>query len=558
MSQRLALLIGHTRYQDDRLAVPHNSGDVTTLAETLRDRRHGRFDNVHVLLDKTAVDLQLAIAAFLEQPLVHDDLIVLYFAGHCLFDSSDVFLAAGDAFTEPYLDATTIQADFIRRRLNQCPARQLLILDCVQSRLDGAPEVDAPRRLGHAFGGPNRVVFLAAQTAVSAPPSTFTQTLTQGLHDLAADSDRDGRLTIAEWFAYSQAAAQDDRAALWQKWSDRLPDDWVVTAVSADKLSLPPIAPTPLEELPSAAARPASRRNGLIAALLILLLLFFGGGYALRNGLASAPAPTSTTPAALAVADTAVPQAQSTGSPTAKLPTATAVPPTPTPQPAATRAATQTPTSTLSPTRTPSPAASPSPSATASATPTPTATTTPIPMQITAEAAFLRAGPGVNYKIIGFPLQGTAVTAVARNSDATWYNVILADGGSGWVYTDVIRPDDAAIGPTLPIAATIPAPVDEFYDFAAQDNGDTLVVQVYHAYVGTRGEEAFLRARLLPETDQVQPAYLNGDDLGLGLRIVAFSRTGGAPYTSTGVEFCMVDTAGEAFYCQTFPIRKAW
>ncbi|MCA9969352.1 MAG: SH3 domain-containing protein, partial [Anaerolineales bacterium] len=200
----------------------------------------------------------------------------------------------------------------------------------------------------------------------------------------------------------------------------------------------------------------------------------------------------------------------------------------------------------------------PSVTSTPTVTPTPSATPTPIPMQITAEAAFLRAGPGVNYKIIAFPLQGAGVTAVARNSDATWYNVILEDDTSGWIYNDVVRPDDTAVGPTLPLAATIPAPLNEFYDFSAQDNGNTLVVQVYHVYVGTRGEDAFLRARLLPETDQVQPSYLNGDDLGLGLRIVAFSRTGSAPYTSTGVEFCMVDTTGEAFYCQTFPIRKEW
>ena len=563
MSQRLALLISHTQYQDDRLAVPHGSGDVAALAEALRGGRHGRFDNVHILLDKTAVDLQLAIAAFLEQPLTPDDLILLYFAGHCLFDSSDAFLAAADAFTEPYLDATTIQADFVRRRLNQCAARQLLILDCMHSRLDGAPEVDAPRRLGHAFGGPNRVVFLAAQPAISSQPSVFTQTLTQGLQGLAADSDRDGRLTVAEWFAYAQArsTAPDNIAPLWEKWGDSLHDGWVVTAVSPDKLIPPGALLPPTEEIPevppagAALPAPATRRYGLIAALVVLLLLL-GGWLVLRDGFASSPPATATTAVLVAAMPT-------------NTPTATAVPASPTPEtavPEPTAESTSTATASPAPSRTPAPSATPtasatlSPSATATITPSPTATTTPIPMQITAEAAFLRAGPGVNYKIIAFPLQGTGVTAVARNSEATWYNVILADGQTGWIYTDVVRPDDTAVGPTLPIAATIPAPVNEFYNFSAQDTGRTLIVQIYHAYVGTRGEEALLRARLLPETNEVQPAYLNGDDLGLGLRIVEFTRTGSgsAPYTSTGVEFCMVDTAGESFYCQTFPVRKEW
>ena len=180
-------------------------------------------------------------------------------------------------------------------------------------------------------------------------------------------------------------------------------------------------------------------------------------------------------------------------------------------------------------------------------------------MEIVAQAAFLRAGPGTNYRIIAFPPRGTQVTAVGRNTDATWYNVILPDGGRGWLYTDVVRPADAAAAPTLPIAATIPAPVDEFYDFLAQNTGSTLIAQVYHAYVGTRGDDATLRARVLPETDQIQVRYLSGVELGLGLLIVEFSRpVAGDAYTSTGVEFCMVDAAGEAFHCQTFPARKEW
>jgi len=541
MSKRLALLIGHSSYQDDRLTIPHtDSGDVTALAEILRDRHHGRFDNVHILLDKTAVDVQLGIAAFLEQPLAPDDLILLYFAGHCLLDKRAVYLAAADTFTETYLDATTIDADFIRRRLAYCPAQKVVILDCCVSRFDGAAAPDAPAVLAQAFGGPGQALFLAVASAPLPEPSSFTQALTNGLRGLAADRNQDGRLTLQEWFA----AAQTDHAP-WQKLADETQDGWVITAVSPDKLIPPPIP----------AVTPSKQRSYLLPVLLLILLLGLGGVYAL-GGFAPTLSPTPTSEA-VGIARV----------------TETAVPATPTVLPSA-ALATPMPTQTGRPSQTPSPSPPPSftppplPSATATTAPTATATTTavptatptaaPIPMQITAEAAFLRAGPGVNYKIIAFPLQGTPVTAVARNSDATWYNVVLADGTFGWIYTDVIRPADVAAGPALPIAVTIPAPVNEFYDFFAQDTGSTLIVQVYHAYVGTRGEEAFLRARLLPETDQVQPAYLNGNDLGLGLRIVQFTRTGSAPYTSDSVEFCMVDTTGEAFFCQTFPARKVW
>ncbi|MBK7179111.1 MAG: SH3 domain-containing protein [Chloroflexi bacterium] len=546
MSKRLALLIGHSSYQDDRLTIPHTgSGDVTTLAETLRDRQHGRFDNVHVLLDKTAVDVQLGIAAFLEQPLAPDDLILLYFAGHCLLDKRAVYLAAADTFTETYLDATTIDADFIRRRLAYCPAQKVVVLDCGVSRFDGAAAPDAPAVLAQAFGGPGVAIFLAVASAPLPQPSSFTQALTNGLRGLAADRNQDGRLTLQEWFA----AAQTDHAP-WQKLADETQDGWVITAVSPDKLIPPPIP----------AVTPSKQRSYLLPVLLLILLLGLGV-YAL-GGFAPPLSPTPTSEAAgiARVTETAVPATEEPtltavpATPTIPAkPTQTDTPPqTPTPSPAPSFTPTSLPSTTVSPTRTPSA------TATATAVPTVTPTVAPIPMQITAEAAFLRAGPGVNYKIIAFPLQGTPVTAVARNSDATWYNIVLADGTSGWIYTDVIRPADVAAGPALPVAATIPAPVNEFYDFFAQDTGSTLIAQVYHAYVGTHGEEAFLRARLLPETDQVQPAYLNGNDLGLGLRIVQFTRTGSAPYTSESVEFCMVDMDGEAFYCQMFPARKVW
>ncbi|MBP7593020.1 MAG: SH3 domain-containing protein [Chloroflexi bacterium] len=547
MSKRLALLIGHSSYQDDRLTIPHTgSGDVTALAEILRDRQHGRFDNVHVLLDKTAVDVQLGIAAFLEQPLAPDDLILLYFAGHCLLDKRAVYLAAADTFTETYLDATTIDADFIRRRLAYCPAQKVVVLDCGVSRFDGAAAPDAPAVLAQAFGGPGVAIFLAVASAPLPQPSSFTQALTNGLRGLAADRNQDGRLTLQEWFA----AAQTDHAP-WQKLADETQDGWVITAVSPDKLIPPPIP----------AVTPSKQRSYLLPVLLLILLLGLGGVYAL-GGFAPALSPTPTSEAAgiARVTETAVPATEEPtltavpATPTIPAkPTQTDTPPqTPTPSPAPSFTPTSLPSTTVSPTRTPSA------TATATAVPTVTPTVAPIPMQITAEAAFLRAGPGVNYKIIAFPLQGTPVTAVARNSDATWYNIVLADGTSGWIYTDVIRPADVAAGPALPVAATIPAPVNEFYDFFAQDTGSALIAQVYHAYVGTHGEEAFLRARLLPETDQVQPAYLNGNDLGLGLRIVQFTRTGSAPYTSESVEFCMVDMDGEAFYCQMFPARKVW
>jgi uncharacterized protein YraI len=179
-------------------------------------------------------------------------------------------------------------------------------------------------------------------------------------------------------------------------------------------------------------------------------------------------------------------------------------------------------------------------------------------MDVVAQQAFLRAGPGINYRILAFPGQGTAVTVIARNGDATWFNVILADGESGWLYQEVIAPEDDADFAGVPIAATIPAPINDFFDSVVVPAEDGLAAQVYHTYVGTFGDDAYFQATLRPETELVQPTYPRGQELGIGLLTAVFNRAADGAYTSNQVEFCMVSADGTPFYCETFPARKSW
>jgi hypothetical protein len=538
MAKRVALLVGWTEYGDGRLIAPHPGATLAALAEALRQPQHGRFHSVRLLVEQTAVDAQLAIAAFLEQPRDPEDLLLLYLSGHCLFVGEEAVLAASDAFSEPYLDATTIQAEFLKRRLRQCPARAVLILDVVYSRADGAPEPEAEKLLERAFAAPEYALLLAArQAGQPEPPVSPTHSLAAGLRDLAAGGGGNGRFTLRDWF---DSAAQS--ASFVVKQASAGQGEWEIVA-GAETTAVAPVSPT--TPPPTVTKRLAP----IVLALLALLLLLFGGLYTLNNRPAASatsptktdPLPPITAPATAGVTYTATPPA--TPLPTLQ-PLPTSDQPTPTAIPQATPQA--TPTSDQPPATNDQPP------------PTITATPAPIPMEIAAEAAFLRSGPGINYRIISYPVRGTGVTAVARSGDATWYNVTLPDGQTGWIYTDVVRSDDAAAGADLPIAATIPAPANEFYDFALQDTGQTLIAQVYHVYVGTAGQEAFLRARLLPETDQVQPTYRNGTRLGFGLFLVEFARSGAVPYRSSQVEFCMVNSAGDPFFCQTFPAVREW
>ncbi|MBE2223590.1 MAG: SH3 domain-containing protein [Anaerolineae bacterium] len=560
MSKRFALLVGMTAYPDDRLAATATNMEMRTLVERLRDPENGRFDRVVPLLNQTAVELQLGIASFFEQETTPDDLILFYFAGHSLIHHQNIYLATTDTFTEEYLDATTVEIDFVRRRLNASPAQQVVLLDCDFS-LMGATDrhIDGFEMVAKAFRAENRAVIAAA---------ALTGAVVEGLEG-AADTDHDGAITFVELGAYVQAHRTEEEpiTIVAHEKLDGLPLAFCESGATA----VPPIPP-PVTPTADTASPPSKRgRYGLIALLLLLLLTAFGY-YAVSSGLfagdgevanSSEPAPTKTVAAVVPEVSeipsaTPTSQAKETAVATA---TKTATPTkTDTPEATETRSATKTatPTSTAPASATQKPTATAKPSATPSATPTAQSTSDSVPMDVVAQQAFLRAGPDINYRILDFLAQGTAVTVIARNNSSTWYNVILEDGSRGWLHVDVLATDDEDAFDGIPVAATIPVPQDDFYDPELTYAGDSLTVQVGHTYVGTQGDIARFQARLLPETDLVQPTYPSGQALGLGLLTVVFNRVADGEYSSEQVELCMVSDTGTPFYCETVFARKSW
>jgi hypothetical protein len=571
MSKRFALLVGMTAYQDDRLAVTATNKEIRSLVERLRDPENGRFDRVVPLLNQTAVELQLGIASFFEQEMQTDDLVLFYFAGHTLIHHQDVYLATADTFTEEYLDATTVEIDFIRRRLNASSAQQVVLLDSHFS-LMGATDrhSDGFEMLAKAFKTDNRAVLAA---------SPMTGLVIEGLEG-AADANQDGNITFAELADYVQAeSAEEETAAIAS--NEKL--DNVLLAICEVVKTAVPLVPVPETEQVEKAVSPVPtskrQRYGILALVLLLLLTAFGfygvsSGWFGGGGVVDEPPEPSPTSAVLAVVPD--PSETPTRTPTSTA-EATAVPTeTPSPTSSATKTATTTATTTDTPeatetssatetvtvTRTPTntPATTPTESSAPTDEPasTPGSSSESVPMTVVAQQAFLRAGPGINYRILAFPPQGTAVSVIASNGDGTWYNAILENGTSGWLHVDVLEADDEDAFDDIVVAATIPVPVDEFYDPALTPADNSLSVQVYHTYVGTQGDTARFEARLLPETNLIQPTYPSGQELGIGLLTVDFNRVADGAYTSDQVELCMVSAAGNPFYCETYSARKSW
>jgi hypothetical protein len=555
MSKRLALLIGNVRYQDGRLSAPVPGRELTALADVLRDPQFGQFDDVFVQVNNAAVAAQLAIAEFFEESSSPHDTLLIYFAGHILYHQNQPYLAQWDTFTEEYLEATTVQPEYLRRRLALAPARQkLLILDgCISNLLaDGPPLPEDDDWLVEAFKGADFVTFTAVRPVSPDDEqpiaSHFTPALVNGLRQGLVPVNDDGQVTAAAWFAYAQSQA--NTAGQHCSLTNEAGAETVIVAAIPEKLrAVPPAVPVPDTAV---SEEPAGRKKWLVLSLLTLLLLIVLGGGLYGAGFLEPTAgaePTATTASAIVQAETEEPTATPT-----TMPTSTAVP-----------SDTPTPTETPVPTK---PAVKVSSTATSLITPssqTPTASTsqpsdasTPLPgVHIVRQRVFMRSGPAINFRITEYLDQGTVVTVLGQTPSGAWYNVALEDGRTGWVYSEMVESSEES-PEEIPEVATIPSPVNEFYDFSAGETDEGLTIAVSHVYVGTVGPNATFRAELLPETNLIAAEYETENELGLGQFIVNFSRVGEGAYTSTAVRLCMVSPAGEAFYCDTFPVRKEW
>lgn len=188
------------------------------------------------------------------------------------------------------------------------------------------------------------------------------------------------------------------------------------------------------------------KRQHLLGALPVL---------ALAAALLSAcPGAVTPTPAAA----TPIPPTATSVSPTSTLipPTETPVPPTETPIPPTATATPAPPTNTPEPpTATPIPTATPVPP---TATPEPpTATPTPAaPQAVPKQNINLRAGPGINYPVVGAAKAGQALTVVGKNADGSWLQVCCVAEKQAWLSASLVTVEGAIAA--VPVPADIPTP----------------------------------------------------------------------------------------------------
>jgi uncharacterized RDD family membrane protein YckC len=271
LESRRALVVATGSYADAglrRLRAP--AQDAANLARVLADQKIGGF-TVTTVIDQPAQKIRLAIEDFLDERGT-GDLMLVYLSCHGLLDGyRKLYFAATDTRRDR-LAATGVEAVWVLEQLEHCRARrQVLILDsCFSGAFAHGAKGETDIGLGDRFLGQGRGrVVLTASTAAEysfegepaaaatakQAGSVFTAALVQGLRTGAADTDRDGLVSVDDAYAYVFDQVQASGAT-------QTPQRWLYGAEGRIVLARSPAGPTV-----TPAPLPESLRAGLDSPL---------------------------------------------------------------------------------------------------------------------------------------------------------------------------------------------------------------------------------------------------------------------------------------------------
>jgi hypothetical protein len=215
--RRLALVIATTTYADTSLRqLRAPARDAADLRDLLADPQIGGF-TVTSVVDSTAQGVRSAVEEFLtgRDP---GDLLLVYLSCHGLVDlRRRLYFSATDTVKDR-LASTGVEAEWLLDQLEDCRARQqVVILDCCFSgAFAKGAKADTDLALGERFHGQGRgrVVLTASRASEysfegepvpgsAMPGSVFTTALVAGLRTGAADGDHDGYISVDDAYAYA-------------------------------------------------------------------------------------------------------------------------------------------------------------------------------------------------------------------------------------------------------------------------------------------------------------------------------------------------------------------
>jgi uncharacterized caspase-like protein len=133
MSDRLALIIANSEYNDPKLArLVTPSKDAEALAEVLGDPKIGGFEVIPLINQEQRL-VRREIERLYKRKK-KDDLLLLYYSGHGIMDDHrHLYLAVKDTETA-FASSTAIEAAFVCDQIDKSDSRRkVVMLDCCHS-----------------------------------------------------------------------------------------------------------------------------------------------------------------------------------------------------------------------------------------------------------------------------------------------------------------------------------------------------------------------------------------------------------------------------------------
>jgi GUN4-like/Caspase domain len=226
---KYALLIGVSEYQSSEInSLPGVLKDIEAMQRVLQQPDIGGFDDVQLLTNPDTTTIQSAIQHLFIERCQKNDLALLYFSGHgwrdenrCLYFISQNSIVNSQNQVLNAVSARFIQEECMNRSKTK---RQVLILDSCYSGAfaEGmsAKEITAKTvDIEAQLGGEGRAI-LTSSTAVQVSfedeigGGIYTRHLVEGIEKGAADTDKNGIITVAELHEYAKRKVQEAKPAM--------------------------------------------------------------------------------------------------------------------------------------------------------------------------------------------------------------------------------------------------------------------------------------------------------------------------------------------------------
>ncbi|MBE9208661.1 caspase family protein [Nostoc sp. LEGE 06077] len=218
---KLALLIGVSEYTQGLNPLPAATKDVAAIQRVLLHPEMGNFDNVQPLINPESLAMQEAIENLFANRQ-RDDLVLLFFSGHGIKDSSGKLYFATRLTRKTsqgeLVKASAVPASFVHDIMSNSRSRhQVIILDCCFSGAFAEnllAKDDGSINVKNQLGGEGRVVLTSSTSTQysfeqkGTELSIYTQYLVEGIETGAADSNSDGAIAVDELHNYAKQRVQ--------------------------------------------------------------------------------------------------------------------------------------------------------------------------------------------------------------------------------------------------------------------------------------------------------------------------------------------------------------